>query len=108
MREDAQTKAARLAGSGRCIVRRVADDSIVANVRGDSAMVYIVTWSPAGWSCSCAALGRCSHIRAVQLVTLEPLPVGGPGGGDRRSSSRPPEVDSLPIGGPGPDGAIVG
>jgi uncharacterized Zn finger protein len=78
-REDAQAKAARLAGSGRTTIRHVSDDAIVANVRGDSAMVYIVTWSPAGWSCSCPALGRCSHIRAVMLVLLEPLRAGGPG-----------------------------
>jgi uncharacterized Zn finger protein len=77
-REDAQTKARRLVAEGRVTIRRVSDDAIVANVRGDSAMVYIVTWSPAGWSCSCPAIGRCSHTRAVQLVVLEPLPVGGP------------------------------
>jgi uncharacterized Zn finger protein len=44
----------------------------VAHVRGDEAEVYVVTWDPDGWSCSCPALGRgrCSHVRAVQLVTL--------------------------------------
>jgi uncharacterized Zn finger protein len=79
VREDAQTKAARLAGSGRVTVRHVSDIAITADVRGDSAAVYPVTWSPAGWACPCPASTRCSHIRAVQLVVLEPLPVGGPG-----------------------------
>jgi uncharacterized Zn finger protein len=77
MCENAQVKAVRIVGSGRVTIRHVADDAIVANVRGDSAAIYVVTWSPAGWSCSClspALPARCSHARAVQLVTLEPLP----------------------------------
>jgi hypothetical protein len=69
-REDAQTKARRLVSEGRVTIRRIGDDLIVAHVRGDEAEVYVVTWDPDGWSCGCPALGRCSHVRAVQLVTL--------------------------------------
>jgi uncharacterized Zn finger protein len=69
-REDAQTKARRLVSEGRVTIRRIRDDLIAAHVRGDTAEVYAVTLEPDGWSCGCPALGRCSHVRAVQLVTL--------------------------------------
>jgi uncharacterized Zn finger protein len=76
-RETAQLKATRLAGSGRVTVRHVSDAEISATVRGDSARCYWVTWSPAGWTCSCpagiASMIRCSHARAVMLVVLEPI-----------------------------------
>jgi uncharacterized Zn finger protein len=77
MRESAAVKARRLLGEGT--IRRVGTDVIVARVRGDSAREYLVSWDPAGWACPCDALGRCSHVIAVQLVVLEPLPNGGPG-----------------------------
>jgi uncharacterized Zn finger protein len=79
MTESAQTKARRLCAEGRVCIRTVTDLAITANVRGDSAAIYLVTWSPAGWSCSCPALTRCSHIGAVQLCVLAPLTLGGPG-----------------------------
>lgn len=72
MREDAQVKARRLLASGRVTLRRLDEDVIVAAVRGDSARVYLTGWDPSGWWCSCPAQRRCSHIRALQLVTLEP------------------------------------
>lgn len=72
-REDASAKARRLLAEGRVTVRRLADDAIEANVHGDSARVYHVCWSPRCWDCGCdAASIRCSHVRAVQLVVLEP------------------------------------
>jgi uncharacterized Zn finger protein len=69
-REDTQSKARRLVSEGRVTIRRIGDDLIVAHVRGDTAQVYAVRWDPDGWSCPCPVLGRCSHVRAVQLVTL--------------------------------------
>ncbi len=73
-REDAATKARRLLGEGRVTVRHLSDDRIEASVRGDSARLYSVTWTPAGWSCPCDALmAHCSHVRAAQLVVLEPM-----------------------------------
>jgi uncharacterized Zn finger protein len=74
VRETVAAKAARLAGSGRVTLRRLDENLIVASVRGDSARVYDVEWNPDGWWCTCPAMRRCSHIRAVQLVVLEPLP----------------------------------
>jgi uncharacterized Zn finger protein len=70
MRENAATKARRLLAEGRLTVRFVGDDRIWASVRGDSAERYAVEWQPSGWWCSCPAASRCSHIRAVQLVTV--------------------------------------
>jgi uncharacterized Zn finger protein len=70
VRENAYAKARRLLAEGRVTVQFVGDHEIRAHVRGGTAEVYAVTWSPDGWACSCPALGRCSHVRAVQLVTL--------------------------------------
>ncbi len=70
MRENAAAKARRLLSEGRLDVRKVEADEIAAYVRGDSAEVYSVGYTPAGWYCDCSARGRCSHVMALQLVTL--------------------------------------
>jgi uncharacterized Zn finger protein len=73
MRENAPMKARRLLTEGRVSVRTITDETIVASVRGNSAKTYSVTFDPGGWSCPCDALSvQCSHVRAVQLVGLEP------------------------------------
>ena len=72
-RESAITKARRLLGEGRVIVTRLDGRSVDAVVRGDSAELYSVTHRSGSWACDCAALGRCSHVQALMLVTL---PVG--------------------------------
>jgi uncharacterized Zn finger protein len=79
MRENAPLKARRLLTEDRVTLRRIGPDAIVARVRGDSAREYLVVWDPTGWHCPCDAAGRCSHVLAVQLVVLEPLPTKGPG-----------------------------
>ena len=72
-REDGASKALRLLCSGRVVVRTITDTAITADVRGDSAKVYRVVLDPTGWHDDCDSVGNhCSHIRAVQLVTLEP------------------------------------
>lgn len=74
VREDAQTKARRLLAEGRVTLRTLSDDVILAAVRGDSAAVYRTGWDAGeGWWCSCESVGRCSHLRAVMLVVLEPV-----------------------------------
>jgi uncharacterized Zn finger protein len=72
-RESAATKARRLLADGRVIVRSVNGSHVDAQVRGDSSGVYRVTHEPGSWHCDCPALGACSHIRAVMLITA----VGG-------------------------------
>jgi hypothetical protein len=71
-REDAATKARRLLAEGRLTLRVLSEHVIEASVRGDSALVYTTRWDRAGWACTCEARTRCSHVRALQLVVLEP------------------------------------
>lgn len=71
MRENATVKAARLAASGRVYCQQVDENTVNAWVRGDSAEVHRVRWDGDRWSCTCPALTtECSHVRAVQLVTV--------------------------------------
>ena len=39
---------------------------------GDSARVYVISYQTGdgGWRCECPTRGVCSHIRAVQLITV--------------------------------------
>jgi uncharacterized Zn finger protein len=62
-------KAARYLAEGHVTIVRVDGDLVDARVRGDSG-TYMVRHDPAGWWCSCPALGRCSHVVAVKLVTI--------------------------------------
>jgi hypothetical protein len=87
MREEARSKARRLLAEGRLTIRAVGTDVILARVRGESAREYLVTSDPAGWDCSCDAVGHCSHVLAVRLVTLEPDHRHGWGGGCRHSNT---------------------
>lgn len=73
MREDAASKARRLLAEGRVIVTRVDGREVSAIVRGDSAEFYSVTHRSGLWTCDCFALGRCSHVQALMLITV---PVG--------------------------------
>lgn len=69
-RENARTKARRLLVEGRVLIRYVGPQGIRAFVRGDSASMREVTYSGGLWDCPCEARGTCSHILAVQTVTL--------------------------------------
>ena len=84
MPETSIEKVGRLLAHGRVTLRRLEAGYILARVRGDSAAEYNTGWDPAGWFCSCPASPGlphrpCSHVRAVQLVALEPLPNVGTG-----------------------------
>lgn len=72
MREDAQAKARRLLVEGRVRVLAADEDAglLSAEVRGDSARVYVVSHDVDGWACTCRARGRCSHLQALQLVVV--------------------------------------
>ena len=77
MRESAASKAERLLATGRVVVVHVDGREVDAVVRGDSGALYSVRHLPGQWSCSCDAspYGRCSHLRAVQLITAPAGPV---------------------------------
>lgn len=72
MRESAAVKGRRLLVEGRVrVVYAAEDDGVVhAEVRGDSARIYVVNFDSDGWTCDCATYGVCSHIRAVMLITI--------------------------------------
>ena len=79
-RENARTKGLRLLTEGRLTVERVDNEArvIVAHCRGDSGDVYPLGYHPrTGWLCRCEARGRCSHLWALQTVTVKPPMPGG-------------------------------
>jgi uncharacterized Zn finger protein len=70
VRENAHAKAARYLAEARLTVEQVNKDLVRATCRGSGA-VYDVGWtSMFGWSCSCPAKGRCSHLLALMAVTV--------------------------------------
>jgi uncharacterized Zn finger protein len=72
VRESAHVKARRLLVEGRLRVLSASEDDgyVTAEIRGDSARVYVVSYDDGGWRCDCATLGVCSHIKAAQLVVV--------------------------------------
>lgn len=72
-RENATAKAHRLLAEGRLIVRET-HPYIFATCRGDSGELYRLGWDPSNgrWRCGCPSKGRCSHLIALQLVTVKP------------------------------------
>jgi uncharacterized Zn finger protein len=76
-KENVEQKARRLLAEGRLLIERVYRDNglIVATCRGDSGAVYDLGYDPAKgeWRCTCQAKGRCSHVAALQLVTVRPV-----------------------------------
>ena len=73
-RESAADKGRRLLVEGRLIVERVERTGlVVASCRGDSGEVYKLGYDPGAhqWRCTCEEMkGRCSHLVALQLVTV--------------------------------------
>lgn len=71
-------KARRLLIEGRLTVRHVLhleDEGylIVADCKGDSGEVYDLSHNPLAktpWACTCPARTTCSHLKALQLVTV--------------------------------------
>jgi len=74
-RESAFAKARRLLVEARVTIRRADDRMLGAQVRGDSARVYVAGFDRGTWYCTCAHSAhstKCSHVLALQLVWLEP------------------------------------
>ena len=78
-RENAAEKGRRYLAEGRLHVRAVSDRHVLATCRGDGEL-YHLTGDEGGWSCNCPAVtSHCSHLIALRLVALRPLPLDGPG-----------------------------
>jgi hypothetical protein len=71
-RETVVEKAHRYLVAGRLIVTHVGDGRIRATCRG-SGDLYELGFERGVWSCSCPARSHsCSHLLALQLVTVQP------------------------------------
>ena len=68
MTENAAVKGRRYVAEGRLVVDLVANGEVRARCRGDGA-IYNLTVLEGRWECDCPALGRCSHLVALGLVT---------------------------------------
>lgn len=75
-RESAADKGRRLLTEGRLVVTEIRENgTIVASCRGDSGEVYGLGYDAVAtkWRCTCQEMkGRCSHLVALQLVTIRP------------------------------------
>jgi hypothetical protein len=72
-REDARSKGARYLVEGRLWVRSAGPQGISAWCRG-AGELYRLGFDPQrGWWCECPALGRCSHLWALETVTVRPM-----------------------------------
>ncbi len=69
-RENAETKGRRYLVEGRLVVEHVGGQTIRAHCRGGGT-VYMLGADGGDWWCECPALGLCSHLIALQLVTVE-------------------------------------
>jgi uncharacterized Zn finger protein len=65
-----EEKASAILSSGRLTVVEVNADRARAVCTGSAGDVYQLSYDAAGWSCSCPARGRCSHLAAFRLVVL--------------------------------------
>lgn len=70
-REDIEAKGRRYLVEGRLTVEAVAPAGVRARCRGGGAIYRLGYDVERGeWFCSCLARGRCSHLVALQLVTV--------------------------------------
>jgi hypothetical protein len=75
--EGIAAKAARLLGEGGVLIRWVSPGAVCATVQGDTG-VYEVHLHSGRWWCTCPAWHGCSHLGAVELVTVPKLPADLP------------------------------
>ncbi len=88
MRENVHDKGRRYLLEGRLLVDHVDADTIRATCRG-AGDVYRLGYDRGGWWCSCPARTTCSHLTALQLVTVRPGAQNRDQGGRGTTASRP-------------------
>jgi uncharacterized Zn finger protein len=73
MRENVDAKGRRYLTEGRLRVAQIDSRTIEATCLGDGAELYVLGYRAGRWWCNCAARTKCSHITALQLVTVRPI-----------------------------------
>lgn len=65
-------KARRLLAEGRITVLRRVGDLVEAECQGDTGTYRLSHFPdrPGVWTCTCPAMGRCSHVAALELVII--------------------------------------
>jgi hypothetical protein len=71
MRESVEAKGKRYVLEARLRVTFLDRSHIRATCRGSGA-VHHLGYDRGSWGCSCPARGTCSHLHALQLVTIAP------------------------------------
>ena len=71
-RENKVDKALRYLKEARLTVVMVEGDVVHAECRGDSGSIYQLGFHDNHWSCDCPARVDCSHLIALQRVTVRP------------------------------------
>jgi hypothetical protein len=69
--ENYRDKGERYITDGRLIITRVNDGGIDATCRGGGEL-YALGFRQGRWFCLCEARTTCSHLYALQLVTVRP------------------------------------
>lgn len=70
-RENAEAKGRRYLIEGRLTIRYVGPEGVRAHCKGGGEF-YRLGYEHGGWWCSCPAVRQCSHLVALQLVTVRP------------------------------------
>lgn len=90
MAETKADKALRYVAERRLLIEHVDPALIKATCRGDSGEVHTLGWrsDQQRWGCTCEANAtfhrRCSHLIALQLVTVKPHQVPRDEGAEQR------------------------
>ena len=69
-REPPAVKARRYLGEARLTVTAVKDDLVIATCRGQGEQYDLGHHPARGWWCTCPARGTCTHLTALQTVTV--------------------------------------
>lgn len=71
-RENVKEKGNRLLLEGRLRIVKVEGNLVIAECRGDSGAIYALGFDPRNrqWRCTCPAKTACSHLIALQRVTV--------------------------------------
>jgi hypothetical protein len=69
-RENVEDKGRRYLAEARLTVTKVDGDVVLAECRGAGQVHQCGHQPRRGWHCSCPARGICSHLTALQLVTV--------------------------------------